>query len=117
VPKEDCQKAWSDRKGRKITARMLCAGEMPENKKSPGYGDSGGPLTRLDHQTDRIILRGITSFGFPKHPSVFSDLSNIHIDRWIDSVTDGCNGKTCIIRKECMKGQELDEMTRTTFYE
>ena len=42
VPKEDCQKAWSDRKGTKITARMLCAGEMPENKKSPGYGDSGG---------------------------------------------------------------------------
>ena len=39
VPKEACQKAWDDR-GRKITARMLCAGEM--EKKSPGAGDSGG---------------------------------------------------------------------------
>ena len=39
MPKEACQKAWDDR-GRKITARMLCAGEM--DKKSPAAGDSGG---------------------------------------------------------------------------
>ena len=77
-----------------------------------------GPLTRWDKETDRIILRGVVSFGLKKRPVIFGDVGASEVLQWIHSKTNGCNQKTCINpRRECMTGQKLDPETKAAFYE
>jgi len=103
-----------------FTKRQLCTftvGSLPH----PGHGDSGGPLTWLDTKTDRVTLRGIISHGYnetswPGGPEIYADLKVQTVINWIFGVTKHCPDSTCVQKKQCMTGSQLNDITRRKFY-
>ncbi|POI28160.1 hypothetical protein CIB84_008090, partial [Bambusicola thoracicus] len=60
LPREDCEVRY----GQKFTNRMICAGNLSEDKRVDScQGDSGGPLM-CQKSNGRWIILGITSWGY-----------------------------------------------------
>jgi len=119
VPWSKCKQfLWEENKTA-LTERQLCTfgGSLPH----AGVSDSGGPLTWLDRETDRVTLRGIISHGFnetiwPEAPGIYADLKVQEVINWIKKLTKNCPDSTCLRKKKCMTGSQLNVITRRKFY-
>lgn len=85
LPREDC----AVRYGQKFTNRMICAGNLSEDKRVDScQGDSGGPLM-CQRSNGRWIILGITSWGYgcgrKDSPGVYTKVSKYV--PWIKKVT------------------------------
>uniref|UniRef100_A0A8C2TYB2 Neurotrypsin n=1 Tax=Coturnix japonica TaxID=93934 RepID=A0A8C2TYB2_COTJA len=85
LPREDCEVRY----GQKFTNRMICAGNLSEDKRVDScQGDSGGPLM-CQKSNGRWIILGITSWGYgcgrKDSPGVYTKVSR-YIP-WIKKVT------------------------------
>lgn len=85
LPREDCEARY----GRKFTNRMICAGNLSEDKRVDScQGDSGGPLM-CQRSNGRWIILGITSWGYgcgrKNSPGVYTKVSKFV--PWIKKVT------------------------------
>ncbi|XP_010175320.1 neurotrypsin-like, partial [Antrostomus carolinensis] len=85
LPREDCEVRY----GQKFTSRMICAGNLSEDKRVDScQGDSGGPLT-CQRPNGRWIILGITSWGYgcgrKDSPGVYTKVSKYVT--WIKKVT------------------------------
>lgn len=85
LPREDCEARY----GRKFTNRMICAGNLSEDKRVDScQGDSGGPLM-CQRSNGRWIILGITSWGYgcgrKDSPGVYTKVSKFV--PWIKKVT------------------------------
>ncbi|XP_027505270.1 neurotrypsin-like isoform X2 [Corapipo altera] len=85
LPREDCEVRY----GQKFTNRMICAGNLSEDKRVDScQGDSGGPLM-CQRSNGRWIILGITSWGYgcgrKDSPGVYTKVSKFV--PWIKRVT------------------------------
>ncbi|XP_054060655.1 neurotrypsin-like isoform X4 [Rissa tridactyla] len=85
LPREDCEVRY----GQKFTNRMICAGNLSEEKRVDScQGDSGGPLM-CQRSNGRWIILGITSWGYgcgrKDSPGVYTKVSKYV--PWIKKVT------------------------------
>ncbi|NWX19577.1 NETR protein, partial [Aegotheles bennettii] len=85
LPREDCEVRY----GQKFTNRMICAGNLSEDKRVDScQGDSGGPLM-CQRSDGRWIILGITSWGYgcgrKDSPGVYTKVSKYV--PWIKKVT------------------------------
>ncbi|XP_075010554.1 neurotrypsin-like isoform X2 [Calonectris borealis] len=85
LPREDCELRY----GQKFTNRMICAGNLSEDKRVDScQGDSGGPLM-CQRSNGRWIILGITSWGYgcgrKDSPGVYTKVSKYV--PWIKKVT------------------------------
>lgn len=85
LPREDCEARY----GQKFTNRMICAGNLSEDKRVDScQGDSGGPLM-CQRSNGRWIILGITSWGYgcgrKDSPGVYTKVSKYV--PWIKKVT------------------------------
>lgn len=85
LPREDCEARY----GQKFTNRMICAGNLSEDKRVDScQGDSGGPLM-CQRSNGRWIILGITSWGYgcgrKDSPGVYTKVSKFV--PWIKKVT------------------------------
>uniref|UniRef100_A0A8D0FU32 Peptidase S1 domain-containing protein n=1 Tax=Strix occidentalis caurina TaxID=311401 RepID=A0A8D0FU32_STROC len=85
LPREDCEVRY----GQKFTNRMICAGNLSEDKRVDScQGDSGGPLM-CQRSNGRWIILGITSWGYgcgrKDSPGVYTKVSKYV--PWIKKVT------------------------------
>uniref|UniRef100_A0A8B9EG40 T-plasminogen activator n=1 Tax=Anser cygnoides TaxID=8845 RepID=A0A8B9EG40_ANSCY len=85
LPQEDCEARY----GQKFTNRMICAGNLSEDKRVDScQGDSGGPLM-CQRSNGRWIILGITSWGYgcgrKDSPGVYTKVSKYV--PWIKKVT------------------------------
>lgn len=85
LPREDCKLRY----GQKFTNRMICAGNLSEDKRVDScQGDSGGPLM-CQRSNGRWIILGITSWGYgcgrKDSPGVYTKVSKYV--PWIKKVT------------------------------
>uniref|UniRef100_A0A8C9F071 Neurotrypsin n=1 Tax=Pavo cristatus TaxID=9049 RepID=A0A8C9F071_PAVCR len=85
LPREDCEVRY----GQKFTNRMICAGNLSEDKRVDScQGDSGGPLM-CQKSNGRWIILGITSWGYgcgrKDSPGVYTKVSRYV--PWIKKVT------------------------------
>ncbi|XP_010189749.1 PREDICTED: neurotrypsin-like [Mesitornis unicolor] len=85
LPREDCEVRY----GQKFTTRMICAGNLSEDKRVDScQGDSGGPLM-CQRSNGRWIILGITSWGYgcgrKDSPGVYTKVSKYV--PWIKKVT------------------------------
>uniref|UniRef100_A0A8C6YNG4 Peptidase S1 domain-containing protein n=1 Tax=Nothoprocta perdicaria TaxID=30464 RepID=A0A8C6YNG4_NOTPE len=90
LPREDCEARY----GQKFTNRMICAGNLSEEKRVDScQGDSGGPLM-CQRSNGRWIILGITSWGYgcgrKDSPGVYTKVSKYV--PWIKKVTNGGMG-------------------------
>lgn len=85
LPQEDCEARY----GHKFTNRMICAGNLSEDKRVDScQGDSGGPLM-CQRSNGRWVIVGITSWGYgcgrKDSPGVYTKVSKYV--PWIKKVT------------------------------
>uniref|UniRef100_A0A8C0BUC9 Neurotrypsin n=1 Tax=Buteo japonicus TaxID=224669 RepID=A0A8C0BUC9_9AVES len=85
LPRGDCEVRY----GQKFTNRMICAGNLSEDKRVDScQGDSGGPLM-CQRSNGRWIILGITSWGYgcgrKDSPGVYTKVSKYV--PWIKKVT------------------------------
>lgn len=85
LPREHCEVRY----GQKFTNRMICAGNLSEDKRVDScQGDSGGPLM-CQRSNGRWIILGITSWGYgcgrKDSPGVYTKVSKYV--PWIKKVT------------------------------
>lgn len=85
LPREDCETRY----GSKFTNRMICAGNLSEDKRVDScQGDSGGPLM-CQRSNGRWVILGITSWGYgcgrKDSPGVYTKVSKFV--PWIKKVT------------------------------
>uniref|UniRef100_A0A8C8SYE8 Peptidase S1 domain-containing protein n=1 Tax=Pelusios castaneus TaxID=367368 RepID=A0A8C8SYE8_9SAUR len=85
LPRDDCAARYGD----KFTSRMICAGNLSEDKRVDScQGDSGGPLM-CQRSTGRWVILGITSWGYgcgrKDSPGVYTKVSKFV--PWIKKVT------------------------------
>lgn len=57
IPTDKCKEAYED-----VNDSQVCAGE-PEGGKDTCQGDSGGPLASYCAESNRWIVKGVTSYG------------------------------------------------------
>ncbi|XP_074815983.1 neurotrypsin-like isoform X2 [Natator depressus] len=85
LPREDCEARYRG----KFTNRMICAGNLSEDKRVDScQGDSGGPLM-CQRSTGRWVILGIISWGYgcgrKDSPGVYTKVSKFV--PWIKKVT------------------------------
>ncbi|KAH1168453.1 neurotrypsin-like [Mauremys mutica] len=85
LPREDCEARY----GNKFTNRMICAGNLSEDKRVDScQGDSGGPL-HCQRSTGHWVILGIISWGYgcgqKDSPGVYTKVSKFV--PWIKKVT------------------------------
>lgn len=85
LPKRMCEERYK----RRFTGRMLCAGNMQEQKRVDScQGDSGGPLM-CERPGESWVVYGVTSWGYgcgvKDSPGVYTKVSSFV--PWIKSVT------------------------------
>ncbi|XP_029464835.1 neurotrypsin-like isoform X2 [Rhinatrema bivittatum] len=85
LPKESCETRY----GGKFTKRMLCSGNLSEDKRVDScQGDSGGPLM-CQRSSGHWVILGITSWGYgcgqKDFPGVYTKVSKFI--PWIKKVT------------------------------
>ncbi|XP_030425412.1 neurotrypsin-like [Gopherus evgoodei] len=85
LPREDCEARY----GGKFTNRMICAGNLSEDKRVDScQGDSGGPLM-CQRSTGHWVILGIISWGYgcgrKDSPGVYTKVSKFV--PWIKKVT------------------------------
>ncbi|XP_063271464.1 neurotrypsin [Prinia subflava] len=85
LPKRVCEERYK----RRFTGRMLCAGNMQEQKRVDScQGDSGGPLM-CERPGESWVVYGVTSWGYgcgvKDSPGVYTKVSSFV--PWIKSVT------------------------------
>lgn len=85
LPKRVCEERYK----RRFTGRMLCAGNIQEQKRVDScQGDSGGPLM-CERPGESWVVYGVTSWGYgcgvKDSPGVYTKVSSFV--PWIKSVT------------------------------
>uniref|UniRef100_A0A8B9I9N8 Peptidase S1 domain-containing protein n=1 Tax=Anser brachyrhynchus TaxID=132585 RepID=A0A8B9I9N8_9AVES len=91
LPQEDCEARY----GQKFTNRMICAGNLSEDKRVDScQGDSGGPLM-CQRSNGRWIILGITSWGYgcgrKDSPGVYTKVS-----KYVPWIKKSCKAVTVI---------------------